>query len=65
MNNWNNGRWCVDYAPDTEKGEIIQIKTNKRFYFSKNIGLPAIIPAYVRKIAWRMCKGEKNDSFYH
>jgi hypothetical protein len=59
MNNFKNSGWLVDYCPASNKGEIIRIRDDKRFYFSKNIGLPGVVPAYIREKAKQMVKGLK------
>jgi hypothetical protein len=53
---FRNDGWLVDYCKASDKGEVIRIRDSKRFYFSKNMGLPAIVPVYIRKKAKGMVK---------
>jgi hypothetical protein len=46
--------WVIDWEKDAKKGTVDNLTTGKRFYFTKNYGLPSIVPTYVRNIAKEM-----------
>ena len=57
MNNFSNEKWVVDWSEDTGKGVVINLRSDKKYFFSKNYGLPGLIPGYIREIAKQMIRG--------